>query len=154
MTPANLDAAALMALFPHLTAGTFRDTSPPTDRYNCIAWAAGNDDKWWEPANLPGYYWPPGIPPHYAVEHAIAVFAGLGYAPCNGAAPETGFEKVAIYGDGVEYTHAARQVATGKWTSKLGSYQDIEHATPECLEGKEFGHVVCILKRPQLTGLP
>jgi hypothetical protein len=151
MTPANLDAAALMSLFPNLKAGTFRDTSPPTDRYNCIAWAAGDDDKWWEPADLPGYYWPPGMPQHYGVVHAIAVFAELGFVTCGGAELESEFEKVAIYGDGVEYTHAARQVASGLWTSKLGLHQDIEHASPECLVGHEFGQVACIMKKPRLT---
>jgi hypothetical protein len=152
MTPANLDAAALMLLFPNLKAGTFRDTSPPADHYNCIAWVAGDDQKWWEPADLPGYYWPPGIPQEYQLEDAVAVFAGLGFVACSSAELESDFEKVAIYGDGVEYTHAARQLASGHWTSKLGAHQDIEHASPECLIGREFGQVACIMKRPWSTG--
>jgi len=152
MTPANLDAAALMSLFPNLKAGTFRDTSAPTDRYNCIAWAAGNDDKWWEPADLPGYYWPPDIAQEYAIERAVALFVRLGFVTCSGAERESDFEKVAIYSDGVEYTHAARQVASGQWTSKLGHHQDIEHASPECLVGHEFGQVACIMKRQRSHG--
>jgi hypothetical protein len=40
---------------------------------------------------------------------------------------EPGFLKVALYGTGLTYTHAARQLADGKWTSKLGKGEDIEH---------------------------
>ncbi len=37
--------------YPNLSANNHRDIiSEPDDRYNCIAWAAGIDDEWWEPA--------------------------------------------------------------------------------------------------------
>jgi len=52
----------------------------------------------------------------------------LGYVPCADGSLETNFEKVAIYvnSDG-EPTHAARQLRNGKWTSKLGNFEDITH---------------------------
>lgn len=51
-----------------------------------------------------------------------------------------------------EPTHAARQLPSGAWTSKLGEWEDIEHDTLEALEGSEgrgeaYGRVALILKR-------
>jgi hypothetical protein len=43
-------------------------------------------------------------------------------------------------------THAARQVAADRWTSKLGELEDIEHSLRD-LEGAVYGSVVQIMKR-------
>ena len=43
-------------------------------------------------------------------------------------------------------THAARQLRSGRWTSKLGQAEDIEHEL-RALEGAIHGAVVLILKR-------
>ena len=43
--------------------------------------------------------------------------------------------------------HAARHVPSGRWTSKLGELEDIEHAL-DGLEGTEYCSVVQIMKRP------
>jgi hypothetical protein len=71
----------------------------------------------------------------------------LGFSPCEDAGLEVGFEKIALYAtsDG-EPTHAARQLRNGKWTSKLGRWQDIEHEL-EGLVGEMYGTVKQILKR-------
>jgi hypothetical protein len=45
-------------------------------------------------------------------------------------------------------THAAKQMESGKWSSKLGDWEDVEHATLEALEGDFYGKVAQILKRP------
>ena len=62
---------------------------------------------------------------------------------------ESGYKKMAIYEERGGYYHVA--MSEGKWwKSKLGSYQDIEHATLDLLEGSEkceYGSVVVILKR-------
>ncbi len=44
--------------FPRLTAANHRQTSPPDVDYNCIAWAAGDAEHWWQP----GLYWPTAAP--------------------------------------------------------------------------------------------
>jgi hypothetical protein len=60
---------------------------------------------------------------------------------------EPGFEKVALFADASGMPqHAARQLATGRWTSKLGRMEDIEHALRD-LEGGIYGSVVLLLKR-------
>jgi len=46
------------------------------------------------------------------------------------------------------YTHAARQLPDGKWTSKLGQLEDITHGTTDVIEGGDYGEVVQFMKRP------
>ena len=61
---------------------------------------------------------------------------------------EAGFQKIVIYlDDDDKPTHASRQLETGKWTSKLGREIDIEHDTPEVLNGPEYGTAKIIMKR-------
>jgi hypothetical protein len=45
--------------------------------------------------------------------------------------------------------HAARQLPSGRWTSKLGPMEDIEHALHD-LTGMAYGSVVLVMKRPVL----
>lgn len=61
---------------------------------------------------------------------------------------EEGFEKIAIYIDSHgKPTHAARQLSSGKWTSKLGQLEDIEHSNLDDVTGLHYGSVGAILKR-------
>ena len=48
-------------------------------------------------------------------------------------------------------THAARQLPDGKWTSKLGPFEDIKHSTLVCLKGPLYGEPDTYMKRP-VTG--
>ena len=61
---------------------------------------------------------------------------------------DPGFETVALFGDGVFYTHAARQLPDGKWTSKLGREEDIEHHAAEDVAGGVYEDVVQFMRRP------
>lgn len=136
---------AIHDLFENLEADEYRETSPRNPDYNCIAWAAGDDSKWWDA--LPGYYWPDGTKRSFSVDGLIKAYAAHGFVSCNDASMEAGFEKIAIYGDRRGYQHAARQLPNGKWTSKLGKLQDIEHNLAESLEGDEYGEIRQIMKR-------
>jgi hypothetical protein len=137
---------SLESAFPGLLVDGYSVTSAATNTYNCIAWAAGVNSVWWDPAT--GYYWPDGAPREHAIEALKAVFAGMGFVDCDSADQERGFDKIALYGDLGEWTHAARMLENGKWTSKLGPQEDIEHGTPAGLAGSVYGNVVCIMKRP------
>ena len=137
----------LRKLFPAL--GDFSVTSPPDGRYNCIAWAAGTDSRWWEP--VPDHYWPSEAPLENNVAAFVAAFSILGYQPCADGFLEAGFEKVAIYQRSSMVSHMARQLPTGRWTSKIGQLADIEHASPAELEGAENGAVVQCMRRAILT---
>jgi hypothetical protein len=130
--------------FPRLTATNHRVTSPATSDYNCIAWAAQDTGRWWQP----GVYWPcSALPTDFGIEILVEAFGSLGYEPCAVADFETGVEKVALYGSSLFYTHAARQLPNGKWTSKLGRDVDIEHDTPDDVAGGLYGEVIQFLQR-------
>ena len=95
------------------------------------------------------YYWPPEIPRTETLEAFIKAFEIFGYRVCNCIAYEEGFEKVAIYIDTHgKPTHAARQLSSGNWTSKLGQLEDIEHAALDNIAGQWYGFVGVIMKLP------
>lgn len=130
--------------FPRLTDSNHRITSPATPDYNCVAWSAEDTAHWWQP----GIYWPVTIPRDDCGIGALEqAFAALGYVECISANLEAGFQKVALYGSSLFYTHAARQLPTGKWTSKLGRAEDIEHDTPDDVAGGLYGEVVQFMQR-------
>ena len=139
----------IKALFPRLGTTSFRVTSRRDPVYNCIAWAAGVTNDWWWPLENPAEaYWPDGVPRVRTFEAFRAVFATLGYVVCPGDNWEPGFEKVALFADADgQPTHAAPQLTSGSWTSKLGKAEDIEHDLHD-LEGDLYGSVVLLMKRP------
>jgi hypothetical protein len=130
--------------FPRLTDRNFRQTSPADVGYNCVAWSAGDTTRWWQP----GIYWPvPTARDNYSVGALEQAFRSMGYEECPDESLEPGFEKVALYGFGFLYTHAARQMPSGKWTSKLGKAEDIEHDAPDDVAGGLYGEVVQFMRR-------
>lgn len=132
--------------FPRLTAANHRVTSPATPDYNCVAWAAGDTAHWWQP----GVYWPAETARgDFGIAALKHLFTALGFADCASSDQlEPGFEKVALYGSDAFYTHAARQLPSGVWTSKLGRDVDIEHLAPEDVAGGVYGQVIGFMKRP------
>ncbi len=133
--------------FPRLTAENHRMTSPPTTDYNCIAWSAGDTSRWWQP----GVYWPTSTE-GFGLDVLERAFRALGYEPCLDGALEANFEKVALFASGLFYTHAARQLSSGKWTSKLGQLEDIEHDTADDVAGGVYGEIACFMKRQRPQG--
>lgn len=135
--------------FPRLRGAFYQVTSPRTPGYNCIAWAAGDTSRWWWPDEFGLYYWPDTVPRHSTLDALIQAFGTLGFEVCKDSGVEAGWEKVAIYAknDGSP-THAARQLADGTWTSKLGPSEDINHAELEHLNGQVYGSPVLFLHRP------
>ena len=135
------------AAFPALRPGNYRLTSPPNARYNCIAWAVRDETRWWWPVGHARYYWPDGVAREETLAAFVAAFASVGFRRSDSGDLEGGFEKIAIFTDpnGIP-THAARQVEGGRWTSKLGELDDIEHALRD-LEGDMYGEAVFFMKR-------
>jgi hypothetical protein len=130
--------------FPHLTKQNHRVTSPATPDYNCIAWSAGDTEHWWQP----GVHWPIATPDDdYGIGTLEQAFLSLGFEDCDDGSLESDYEKVALYGTTLFYTHAARQMSNGRWTSKLGRAEDIEHDTPDDLAGGLYGEVAQFMKR-------
>lgn len=131
--------------FPNITYDLFVTTSPKDIYYNCIAFAAGDMQRWWWPD---GGYWPTGVSRDVELQSFIDAYATLGYAVCDNAEYETGFEKVAIYAlaDGTP-THAARQISADHWVSKIGQNNDIRHDTLEAIGGGLYGSAQVFMKR-------
>ena len=154
----------LRRLFPKLFGGRYSLTSGRTKRYNCIAWATGHDDAWWE-ASLDGY-WPEGFRSDGSVEAAVELFQSFGFTCTHlgDVGLEKGVLKVAIYGDAAGYTHAARQAPSGRWTSKIGKLQDIEHDSLDALtsavsrigtdDDRAYGNLVQIMRNEQALPQP
>lgn len=142
--------------FENLKDGEFRKTSERDADYNCIAYAAGDQTRrWWPSKESSKHYWPKGAPKTVSVKSFVTAFKKLGYVPCDSAAFEEGFEKVAIFVTHVSKpftpvgtpTHMAIQWPNGEWRSKLGGSQDIAHKTLEAIGGWQYGEVKQILKR-------
>jgi len=142
--------AWILKRHPRLTEAGYSETSDDSPRYNCIGWAAEDQANVWWPNG--GGHWPcsQGEPRDESVGAFAALFAGQNYQPCGlDDALEPGFEKVAIYeGTDRRVKHMARQLRSGRWTSKLGDGWDIEHVALSGLEDDRYGQVRLILKRP------
>jgi len=139
---------AIQPQFPQLTAANSRPTSPYDEGYNCIAWAADDTDRWWEPDPLFQQYWPPSVPREYTLDAYVQAYGLQGYTERSNATVELSKQKVAIYAAiNGKPTHAARQLPDGWWASKLGPQIDIEHEFA-ALDGPAYGTVAVILARP------
>ena len=125
--------AARERWFPSLRASDYSVTSPATTRYNCFAWALGIDDRWIEPDE----------------DDPRRIFSEAGFAEVSDAEADPATDKIALYADELGVTHAARQLPNGRWTSKLGNWEDIEHADPDSLTGSLYGSLLLILSRPR-----
>ncbi|MCA9263154.1 MAG: hypothetical protein KDA60_04875 [Planctomycetales bacterium] len=134
----------LRDLFPNLTDDNHEITSPCTIDYNCIAWAANNTQRWWQP----GVFWPnESTRDDYGIGELALAFESLGFETCQDGTVEPGYDKVALYAVGMMYTHAARQLPDGCWTSKIGQLEDITHTTTEALENSDYGEVIQFMRR-------
>ena len=137
----------LRAEFPNLENEQYKVTSLYSDEYNCVGWAAGDTESWWWPSE--DGYWPEDLPSVDTTENFIRAFQKRGYQPCDDGSFEAGYEKVVVYvGTDGRVKHMARQLGEDTWTSKLGQAWDIEHRTPQGVEGETYGHAVQYLKRP------
>jgi hypothetical protein len=131
--------------------------SPSSNRYNCIAWAADDVTRWWWPDAImlarKLCYWPPNVPIEVTFNAFFQAYGTLGYQRCADGSLEHGFQKIAIYGQrnmfGVmEPTHAAYQLPDGRWSSKLGPHEDIQHDTLAAVSGPTYGVAVFFMRRP------
>jgi hypothetical protein len=139
--------------FPDLVPERHTVTSKRTTRYNCIAWSVGLSDKQWWPDPWGVGAWFPGVPRAITLDAFARGYASVGYQPCDDGRFEIGFEKIALYAkagpSGPMPTHAAYQLVNGKWTSKLGSLEDIEHSAEADLNGTLYGQPIKYFRRPR-----
>lgn len=79
----------------------------------------------------------------------MELFRELGFEESDDSNPEFGFEKIALYAKNGEFTHVARLLESGNWTSKLGALEDIEHNDLDSLAGDSYGRPLAFLRRPR-----
>lgn len=137
---------------PNLTAENCEVKSPFDKRYNCIAFAAGDHHNWWWPAD--DDFWPAGVERKVTLENFVGAFQTKGYEKCDNGDLEEGHEKIALFAKNAGLglyipTHAARQLADGKWASKLGKHEDVEHSPVESVNSPSYGEPFMYLKRPR-----
>ena len=146
----------LIEAFPKLSKDEqFDVTSTASPNYNCIAWACKYSERWIQPPYLgkPNLdcvvWWPPEVEEGLEPSHLVKLFEYHGYEVCDACEREDGFRKVALYynQDTNLWTHAARELNNGYWTSKLGGFNDIQHGTPYAIENNDYGKVYCFMKK-------
>lgn len=136
----------LESRYPGLRDSDWGITSEEDPRYNCIAFAAFDEDRWWEPDPMGQYFWPPSVPRENTLEAFILAFESVGYVRCEDETHEDGFHKVALYVKANAFTHAAREHKGALWKSKLGEDVDIVHRL-DALSGRVLGRPAVFLKR-------
>ena len=143
-----MNGSNLLQIFPNLATTQFKITSPPSNFYNCIAWAYGRSDiKIW-PNAIRGYLWPADIPRTETIEAFVQLFESQGFSICDDSLLVPGHEKIAIFADANKIPqHAAKQLSNGRWSSKLGKLEDIEHEISG-VEESEYGTAVVFMVRP------
>lgn len=134
----------LLKMFPRLN-GAHRITSLCTDRYNCFAFVVGDKKRWWWPDACS--YWPQSARRDESVASFVEVLGLYGFEACPNGVFERGVEKVAIFAENGNTQHVAiqRTDRNGRWLSKLGRLQDIEHDL-DALDEADYGKVVCFMK--------
>lgn len=135
------------AAFPNLTPANHSETSERSHEYNCIAWAADDNTRWWWPDV--DSYWPVPVESSTpTLASFVKAFETLGYESCSDDRRETGYEKIAIFALQSIPTHAARQLLDGQWTSKLGRNIDISHSL-DSISGPLYGVPAAFMRRPR-----
>lgn len=136
---------------PNLTNENHEVTSPASRKYNCIAWAAGDDTRKWWPDPFGIGHWPRNAQRRVTTQAFIDAYSDLGYVVCQNAVLEHGIEKIAIYAtdglSGPEPTHASLQLEDGRWSSKLGDYEDIAHRSLDGVACLRYGRAVVYMSR-------
>jgi hypothetical protein len=137
--------------WPFLASEGYVATSEATWDYNCIAFAADVETQWWWPDEDGNAFWPLTVPREETKQAFIDAYATLNYEVCNDGLLEEEYEKIVIYVSNGQPTHASKQLPDGRWKSKLGDWEDIQHNTPKAVEEHVYGKAEIYMKRPALS---
>jgi hypothetical protein len=77
----------------------------------------------------------------------------MGFVDCDDGECVDDVERIAVFVDGDrDFSHVARQLADGWWSSKLGFFEDLSHrALEDLLDGRPrpYGSSICFMQRPR-----
>jgi hypothetical protein len=142
---AALSSQDIKLAFPKIQNISSSKTSDPDPCYNCIAWAFGDNNRFWWP-NKKWAYWPLQTMGMSDSEAFADLFLKGGWHTTDNHGFETHSIKVSLFALNGVPTHAARLLPSGKWTSKLGAWIDISHEFSE-LDGPEYGQVLTVYRK-------
>jgi len=130
------------------------ETSDIDPLYNCIAWAAGETHRWWWPSLRRGIsYWPLGVDRVATIPAFIHAYQTVGFQECANGDLDPGIEKIVLFAradSGILIpTHAAKQLESGSWSSKMGPLEDICHTVAGDPRGPLYGNPVRYMARPR-----
>lgn len=147
-----MTAIDLEESYPLLKKTKYKITSDESIAYNCVAWIFNDQDNWWSPVQDIGYFWPIKVSEPENLDLFLELFDKFGFEPTDNAKAEQGWEKIAIYSIEGEFTHVAKQLQSGNWSSKLGEYSDIEHELKGLMghNAESYGEVTLYLKRKRV----
>lgn len=124
----------------------FRLTSPSTFEYNCIAHAMGMNDRWVDHLDIPWHWWPP-VAKGDSVNHLKLAFEYFGFEECGTDDDiDDRYDKIVIYQNSDEWTHAARVSEKGVYHSKFGASYDGFHSCGDVLEAL-YGNPCIVMRR-------
>jgi hypothetical protein len=159
----GLTAQEIVRYWPKLLADKFHFTSKKNVHYNCMTWAIAQDTVSNENVTEDDVFWmdmmmyfqhahdlDPLNLDHSAKGYADCLEKHYRFTICNNGEFEEGTEKIALYENkDHEWSHIARQLENGNWTSKMGKLEDIEHYSLEVLNGKLYGEPKLFMGRPR-----
>ena len=138
-----------LSYFPNLASTAFEKTSEYDESYNCFAWAVG-----WTHCRIDpgpprvGDYWPKNVQRGTSVRSSVEALNAEGFNVCESGDYEHGFIMIALYADKRgSAKHAARLREDGRWSSKLGDWDDIAHCDLNAVGGADYGTAVRFLKK-------
>jgi len=136
----------LERLFPALAESVYGKSSEQDSGYNCFAFAVHDTGQWWQKVAVRGYYWP--LERDDRTEDWVRALELNNFRTTDNWDLEPGLEKVCIYVTASgSPEHIARQLESGLWTSKIGEYEDIQHASLQALESDDYGAPKIVMSR-------
>jgi hypothetical protein len=136
---------------PSLQGSSYEPQSNRNPGYNCFAWAIRDSDHVVAPPGTASWArWSDKVPTWETLATYIQFYeCEGGFERCVDGSLEQGYEKIALFtSENGDPLHAARQLPSGRWTSKLGKGIDVEHDL-DTIDGQELvGSLAVFMKRP------
>jgi hypothetical protein len=143
----------LLAEYPRLGEDPdYKLTSEADDRYNCVAWVRRDKGHWIDPE----VFWPTDLapePPEWEddLPYYLALFEAWDFEMVESSDREDGYLKIAVFASGGDFDHVAKQLPSGRWSSKGGASFDFRHGTPasvsKCIWRPDM-ELVAVMRRP------
>ena len=128
--------------FPNLGLSDFEFTSLRDEDYNCVAWGLESKEDWIQFKDEEGNY-------DLRICTYLKYFEERGYSIITDLNVNETTSKVAIYFDNNtgDFKHVSRQLDNGRWTSKIGDWEDLSHSSIEVLLGKSYGNDFVLMQK-------